>query len=118
MFKILPSKDPSTIVLEVEGEATGRDAKKLDEYVGEHFKKEESFNVIAHIQNLSGVTQQGFLKGIKVDAKRWKQIKKFAVVSEKDWITSPAKLADYLPGINVKVFEPKDQEDAWKWIKQ
>ncbi|GGF29027.1 hypothetical protein GCM10010954_30180 [Halobacillus andaensis] len=118
MFTILPSQDPSTIVVEVKGEATGRDALHLDEYIETQFKDEDRFNVIAYIKEMNGITQQGLLKGMKVDAKRWKQFDKFAIISHKDWITASAKVGKYLPGIQVEVFEDKEQEKAWKWMKQ
>ncbi|MFG6147688.1 STAS/SEC14 domain-containing protein [Halobacillus sp. B23F22_1] len=118
MFTILPSHDSSTIVVEIKGEATGRDALHLDEYIEKCFNEDDKFNVIAYIKELNGITQQGLLKGMKVDAKRWKQFNKFAMISNKDWIKTPAKVGKYLPGIQVEVFEDREQEKAWKWMKQ
>lgn len=118
MFEIIPSRDSSVIAVEVKGEATGADAKVVDQYAEEHYGQNEKFNVFAVIHELKGMTLEGLLKGMKTDAKRWNQFRKFAVVSDKNWIETSAKAAAVLPGIEVKVFEKNQTDEAWDWLKK
>ncbi|MFC2947011.1 SpoIIAA family protein [Virgibacillus sediminis] len=118
MFRILPSRDPSTICVEVEGKATGEDAEKMDQHVKETFGENEPFNILAIIKHIEGTTLQGLMKGPKVDAKRWDQFRKFAVVSEKKWIETSVKIGDILPGVTTKHFGKNELEEAWDWIKR
>lgn len=118
MMNFLPSKDDSTIAVEFEGKATKEDAQKLDERAKENFGDDRKFNIFALIHDVDGSTLKGMAEGFKTDAKHWKQYRKIAVVSDRDWIKKAGSLGDYLPGIEVKHFEKSQQDEAWKWIMQ
>ncbi|WP_082232189.1 STAS/SEC14 domain-containing protein [Halobacillus massiliensis] len=118
MFTILPSRDTSTVAVEIEGKATGEDARKLNEHIEKHFGEEKKFNVLAVIHELEGTTAKGIMDGIKVDAKRWDQFNKFAVLSDKKSINVSAKAGSYLPGVKAKDFDKDEIESAWNWIQE
>ncbi len=118
MLTILPSRDDHTVAIEVTGKATGEDAEKMDQYVKRYFGKDEPFNVLAFINDLNGATMKGMIEGTKVDAKRWGQYNKFAVVSSQDTVEKGTEIGNILPGITTKHFEPDEVEDAWEWIQQ
>lgn len=118
MLNFLPSRDEYTIAVEFDGKATKEDAQKLDEYAKEQFGEDQKFNILAIMHDVDGTTLKGMTQGIKVDAKNWNQFRKFAVVSEKNWIQWAGELGNYLPGIEAKHFEKNQVEEAWNWIKQ
>ncbi|SFE08780.1 SpoIIAA-like [Lentibacillus persicus] len=118
MFNILPSRDPLTICVEIDGKATGEDAEKMDQHVKETFGENEPFNVMAIIKDINGTTLDGLMKGPIVDAKRWGQFRKFAVVSEKKWVETAVKIGDVLPGVSTQHFDKDEIETAWDWIRQ
>ncbi|SEB21026.1 hypothetical protein SAMN05421743_13021 [Thalassobacillus cyri] len=91
MFKFLESRDPATIAVKVEGKVTEEDADKLDQHVKETFGDETSFNILAIFDDLDGTSLKGFITGTKFDAKRWDQIRKFAVSAIKNGWNFPRK---------------------------
>ncbi|WP_240377520.1 STAS/SEC14 domain-containing protein [Bacillus piscicola] len=117
MFTILPSRDPSTVAIEMEGKMTETDAKNLEDHVSENFGDNDPFNLFAIIHDVEGTSFNGLKEGMKFDTKRWKQVRKYAVISESSWIRNSAKAGKLLPGIDIKQFEPSEQEAAWDWIK-
>ena len=117
MIDFIPSRDETTIAVEFSGKATKEDAELLDKTAQEKFGKEEKFNIYAVMQNVDGTSLKGMIDGMKVDAKRWKQYNKIAVISDKDWIQKAGGLGDYLPGIEVEHFEKNESEAAWEWLQ-
>lgn len=118
MLNFLSSKDEYTIAVEFDGKATKEDAQRLDKYAEEKFGSNTKFNILAIMHDVDGSTLKGMAKGIKVDAKHWNQFKKFAVVSDKNWIQWAGKLGDYLPGVESKHFDKNQIDEAWEWISQ
>ncbi|PWA09686.1 STAS/SEC14 domain-containing protein [Pueribacillus theae] len=118
MLSFLPSKDEKTIAIQFEGKATKEDAENLDNKVEELFRSEEPFNILAILYEVEGSTVKGMMEGIKFDAKRWKQLQKLAVVSDREWVARMTNIGKYLPGIQSKHFEKDELEQAWEWIKE
>ncbi|MBN6186870.1 STAS/SEC14 domain-containing protein [Aneurinibacillus sp. BA2021] len=118
MLEILPSKEPSTVMVEFSGKATKEDAEKLDRYVQERFREDEAFNSLAIIHEIDGFTIKGLTSGMKFDAKRWKQFNKIAVVSEKNWLDTLTEWGSYLPGIASRHFAKDEMDKAWEWLTQ
>ncbi|WP_409305783.1 STAS/SEC14 domain-containing protein [Peribacillus sp. SCS-155] len=116
MLTFIPSKVRNTIAVEFDGKATKEDAIKLDNYVKEHYSEDEKFNILAILHDLDGSTLKGITEGVTFDIKRWKQFRKFAVVTDKNWIKSAAEAGNYLPGIEAKHFEKGHLDAAWDWI--
>ncbi|WP_042224456.1 SpoIIAA family protein [Oceanobacillus manasiensis] len=115
MITFLPSKNASSIALELNGKATKEDAELLDKRVTQSFNGDK-FNVLAVIHDIDGTTLQGIKDGIQFDAKHWKQFQKFAIVSDKDLIGTAANLGHYLPGIKAKHFTSDEIDEAWEWL--
>ncbi|WP_067725141.1 SpoIIAA family protein [Oceanobacillus damuensis] len=118
MFTFLPSRDPHTIPVEIEGNATKEDAQRLDQYVKNEFGDDAPFNILAVIKEIDGTTLKGFTEGVKFDAKRWKQFRKFAIISDENWIKTSVKIGDYLPGVTTEHFASSQLEEAWSWMMQ
>ncbi len=118
MFKIIPSRDESTVVLEIEGEAKEEDASKLDQYVQAKFGENESFNMLVIFHDLDSATFKGLVKGMKFDTKRWNQFNKFAILSDKKPMETFTKMGDHLPGVAAKHFKKNEQDQAWNWLKK
>lgn len=118
MINFLPSEDDSTVALEFDGKATKADAEKVDEFVKLKFGENKKFNIFAIMHDVDGSTLKGMAKGIKVDAKHWSQFRKFAVVSDKNWLQAAGDLGNFLPGVKAKHFEKSQKQEAWEWIKE
>lgn len=118
MLEFIPSEDRTTIAIEFSGKATKEDVDKFDQYVQQHFGTDHQFNVFVVIRNMDGSSLKGAYEGMKEDRKRWKQYKKVAMISEKNWVEATMKLTNYLPGISAKYFDQNQIEEAWNWMKQ
>ncbi|WP_077625045.1 STAS/SEC14 domain-containing protein [Sediminibacillus massiliensis] len=117
MLSFLPSQDDHTIAVEFEGKATKEDAEKLDLQVNQKFGDKEKFNILAVMHDIEGTTLKGMTEGMKFDTKRWNQFRKFAVVSNKDWLETSAGIGSYLPGVTAEHFKKDQLDEAWQWIK-
>jgi len=117
MIQILPSRNANIVHVEVNGKLTKEDAEKVDEHVENLYGDKGEFNILAVFKELDGTTFQSLLKGMKVDMKRWNQMNKFAVVSQKDWVKNTSKTGKILPGITIDYFEMVEVEQAWNWVE-
>ncbi|UOQ44188.1 STAS/SEC14 domain-containing protein [Halobacillus salinarum] len=115
MFTLLPSEDRSTIAVEINGDVKEEDAEKLDQHLQTAFGDEKPFNILAVVHDIGQTSVKGVIEASKVDAKRWDQFEKCAIVSDKNWIELSSKAGNFLPGVSIKHFETI--EDEWNWIK-
>lgn len=116
MLTFLPSKDPSTIAVEMYGKSTEEDARKLDNFVKENLLDGKEFNLLAVIDNVDGASLKGLAEGIKFDTKRMNQFNKIAIVADQSWSNMIATLSNLVPGIEAKHFDSDQLDDAWNWI--
>ncbi|TLS36772.1 STAS/SEC14 domain-containing protein [Pseudalkalibacillus caeni] len=117
MIFLLPSRNKSTIAIEVSRSVTEEDSKFVENIVEERFGKNDPINALVIINELDGTSLSGMLKGIKFDIDHYDQSNKFAVVADKKWLEMSAKLSDLLPNIEVESFEPNELELAWGWLE-
>ena len=118
MLTFLPSKDPSTIAVEMSGKSTEEDAQKLDQFVKEHIVDGKEFNLLAVIDNVDGASLKGLAEGIKFDTKRMNQFNKIAIIADTSWSTIISSLGNFVPGIEAKHFETGQLDEAWDWITE
>lgn len=117
MLSFIPSKDANTIAVEFDGEATKEDLDKVDLAIQDKFQDKEKFNMYAVMRDIDGATMKAMVKELEVDAKRWRQYDKLAVISEKNWLETMTDISDYLPGIKAKHFNVDEMDEAWRWIQ-
>ncbi|WP_316572385.1 STAS/SEC14 domain-containing protein [Neobacillus sp. YIM B06451] len=118
MLTIIPSRDESTIAVEFSGTATREDAEKLEQFVKNTIGDNREFNIFAKMHEVDGTTLMGLAYGMKFDAKRWSQFRKFAVVTDLKWLEAVTELGKFLPGLEARHFATGEEEAAWAWIKQ
>lgn len=118
MLTFVPSRDESTVAVEFSGAATREDAERLEEYVRSAFGEEREFNIFARMHEVDGTTLMGLAYGMKFDAKRWSQFRKFAVVTDLKWLEAVTELGKFLPGLEARHFSSGEEEAAWAWIKE
>ncbi|MBT2581509.1 STAS/SEC14 domain-containing protein [Planococcus sp. ISL-109] len=118
MLSFVTSKDEQTLAIEVEGKMTKEDLEKFDNVVFDKFRNDEKFSVYAVIGDIDTPSAGAIFEELAIDAKRWSQYNKLAVVSEKDWLTKITGVIDKLPGVQVKHFPLDQMEQAWNWIKE
>ncbi|MFP3324151.1 STAS/SEC14 domain-containing protein [Planococcus sp. SIMBA_160] len=118
MLSFVTSKDEQTLAIEVEGTVTKDDLKKFDNVVFEKFRNDQKFNVYAVIGDIDAPTAGAMFEELAVDAKRWTQYNKLAVISEKDWLDKASGAIDKLPGVQAEYFPMDQMEQAWDWIKE
>ncbi|RHW37377.1 STAS/SEC14 domain-containing protein [Neobacillus notoginsengisoli] len=118
MLTFFPSRDESTVAVKFTGTATREDAEKIERYVSDYFGEKREFNIFAVMDDVDGTTLMGLAYGMKFDAKRWSQFRKFAVVTELKWLEAVTELGKFLPGLEAKHFAKGEEESAWAWIKE
>ncbi|MBR7554764.1 STAS/SEC14 domain-containing protein [Allobacillus sp. GCM10007491] len=118
MFSFLKSRDDQTIALGIEGKVSEEDAERLNQYVEENFGDDESFNIVAYMDEVESTSLKGALEGLKFDTKRWNQLKRFAMISDKNWVKAVSNIGSLLPGVETKHFTKDEVEEAWGWIME
>ena len=117
MITLMPPRNDSTMVMKVSGKATEEDAQRLEFLTKEKYGQDRPFNVVAIVEDIDGSTFMGMAKGLKYDIKHMKQMKKVAVVSDKNWLQTVTDIGNYMPGMEMKHFTMAELEDAKAWAQ-
>ncbi|MFC0015146.1 MULTISPECIES: STAS/SEC14 domain-containing protein [Allobacillus] len=118
MFSFLKSRDEQTIALGIEGKVSEEDAERLNKYVEENFGDDEPFNIVAYMDEVESTSLKGALEGLKFDTKRWDQLKRFAMISDKSWVKAVSNIGTIFPGVATKHFQKDEVDAAWGWIME
>ena len=117
MINIRKTEYSNIIYMEVDGAVNKEDADKSETFITENYGDKAQVSALVDIKNIEGVSIGGVLKGIFLDARHWNQFQKFAVIAEEGWIKAGAKAVDFAPGIEVKVFERTQVNEAFLWLQ-
>lgn len=118
MLTLVPSKDMKTIAVEIEGQVSKDELLKLDKVIQEKFAEKGEFNLYAILYHFEGASFKALVEELKIDAKRWEQYNKLAVISEDAKIEKFVEAGDVLPSIKTKHFDINQMEAAWEWISE
>lgn len=114
MITIKTTDMANGIEIVVKGEITAEDIKDFDQFVSKKEEKHDQLNLLMSIQDMN-YSLDGFIKDLHFDAKHWNDFKKIAVLSDKKWIEVTSKMVDFLPNVDVKHFD--DRDEAMMWLK-
>ena len=117
MITLMPPLNDSTMVMKVSGKATEEDAQRLEFLTKEKYGTDQPFNVVAIVEDIDGSTFRGMAKGLKYDMKHMKQMKKVAIVSDKNWLQAMTDIGNYMPGMEMKHFTMAELEHAKAWAQ-
>ncbi len=81
--------------------------------------KDEKLNILVIYQSFPSFDSlKTIVEGFKIDFKAIGKIKKYAVVSDVEWIETLSKFGDFLtPGMNIEFYAMNQLEKAENWIK-
>lgn len=116
MFKIA-KEDGVVVVIEAEGKIGADDYDVLVPAVEKTVKEQGYANLVLVTKGLKGET----LGGIKNDAKfafsEYNNVKKFALVTDQDWLRAGLKIMAPFTRTEEKIFDLDQQDEAEAWAK-
>ncbi|WP_339887118.1 STAS/SEC14 domain-containing protein [uncultured Flavobacterium sp.] len=85
----------------------------------EETKEHQKIRVLGIIKKIPSLENFATLKAtLKMKVEALKNIGKYALLTDKDWIRNMIPVADYVtPKIEIKAFELEDEDDAISWLE-
>jgi len=94
--------------------------EEINNFLRQESKKELNLKVLGVIKEFDGFEGiEAFIEGIKIDFLQSGKIKKYALLTNKNWLERLGQLGDILtPGLPVKILDLDKREEAMKWLKE
>lgn len=122
MIEFLPNTPGHLIAFRASGQIDGADVDRIAERFDQAFDEHEQVSFFAEAASMNGFAGGAFLKGMLYDLSQIKNLRRIhraALVAEEGWIRTVAEWEDrLLPGLDVRIFDPDEHEEAMAWASE
>lgn len=112
--------DHKLIEVTIAGKISREDLTSTLAAIEEPVQEWDKINILKRVDSFKGMEWGALVDDIKFalqNAKHYKKIKKVALVSDKDWIETIAKMTKGLIAAEFKIFDAEDIEEAREWLR-
>lgn len=109
---------PYILGIEIDGEISEEDMEELEEKFNQKKNKHgrnNRLNLLVEVTDIN-YTLDGFIKEIGFDKRHLDDMKKIAVVSNDKWVEYAEKIVQYLPDVDIDLFDTSEKEQAIAWL--
>ena len=122
MLRLNPDVPPHVVAFEIDGTVTAPDMTGLYRAVERAMDGKGPVHLYGEIHGVGGLTLDALGSNIKRGfalLPRIGRIDRYAVVSDRSWITTMAQLEGaVIPGLTVKTWPTSQREDALAWASE
>lgn len=122
MIDILSDTPAHLIAIRASGHIEDEDIDRVADRIDEALTAQEQVNFYVEAASLEGFASGAFLKGILYDLSQIKNLRRVhraALVADEGWIRRVAEWEDrLLPGIELRIFDPAEREEALEWAAE
>lgn len=81
--------------------------------------RQGKINLLGYFRDFDGFENvKSFMKGLKVDLAVFGNLDKFAIITDKKWVSTVAEIeSKIIPGITMKGFRENEEDQAIDWLK-
>ncbi|HEX6645501.1 MAG TPA: STAS/SEC14 domain-containing protein [Gemmatimonadales bacterium] len=121
MMEILPTPD-HVAAFRIAGRLDGRDYEAIASDVRAKLARHERIGVLVDLTDFEDITPEAAWKDIRFSLSLIGDLKRFpreAVVSDRQWVRTLAKIADpLLPHVTIRVFGSAERDAALAWVAE
>lgn len=103
---------------EINGRITQQDISAATREMKDAFDRPDKVNVLLHVKNWQGFDLSAVVDDdlAKMKYKAMSKVDRYAVIGAPAWMRNLLELIDPLFSVNIKIFEPGEEEAAWNWV--
>ena len=115
MFKIL-SENKNYLIINAEGEIHAEDYKNLTPVIEKMAEGYGNANLMIIARDIKGETWKGMKKDADFGFGAYKKVKKFAVVTDQEWLKIAVNIMSPFTHTKEKIFSLDEEGEAHKWL--
>jgi hypothetical protein len=116
MLERLDRSEGSVVGLRVAGKVTSEDYDRIVPELKRTIAEHGEIDLLCRFEGWSGMEPEAVWRDMKFYAKHFGDVRRLAVVKDRDWQGTLANALGPLTGMETRVFEQSDEEDAWNWL--
>ena len=117
MIEIIETGSNRVIGLRISGRIEKSDMDRVVQATEEKFALADKLGIFVEVESFGGISFEALMEDIRFAFPNLKRFDKKAVVSDKQWHGTMARISDKLfPGIEVRHFAPEQREEALRWL--
>lgn len=114
----LKTSSDKVFAYEVNGRITQQDITAATKEMKDAFDRPDKINVLLHIKDWQGFDLSAVVDDdlAKLKYKAISKVDRYAVIGAPAWLRNLLELIDPLFSVNIKIFEPGEEDAAWEWV--
>ena len=118
MIDLFSTNSDQVVALKINGKIETPDFKKIAEAAEEVLKMHKKVRLLVEIERLDGISLDALIEDLRFGLKHFRDVERKAVVSDKHWHETLARLSNKLfPGIEIRHFPADQRDQALEWIE-
>lgn len=117
MFKILPETKGDLVAIEVSGKLEKADFDAFLPVFEDAIKANDKISIFWEMTDFHGWTLGGAKEDLTFDVKHNSDVKKLAMVGDKEWQEWMTTLMKPFTNAEMKYFEPRQRAEAMTWVR-
>lgn len=120
MLSVKPVRGTNIIEVEIDGPITPDDYEQAIGQVESAIKERGKLRVLKRVKqvHMPPIPWSKFWEDFEFGIKHMGDFTHAAVVTDHDWVRTFAKACSPVLKMKVRVFEPADEAEAWKWLRE
>jgi len=118
MYHILPKSEGNIIGVHVIGRMRRQDYETLLPFIEDVIHEHGTIRIVSDLRDFKGIEVLGVLKTLPFAFKYASHVEKEAVITDKGWVYTWAKILSPFFKTEVRCFPHSKVEEAWEWIKK
>lgn len=115
MMTHIDHPESKTVELGIDGKIHEHEYLEIVHHIEKKIEEWGSVNLLENIHSFDGFELGAFWDNIKFGMKHFKDIQKFAVVTDKKWIRTVKEWANPITTLDIKTFHREDLIEARAW---
>lgn len=116
MIELLDRSEKSVVGVRISGRVTEEDYERILPELERKIAEHGEIAILCRFDAWSGIEPEAIWRDLRFYSMHFQNVRRFAVVQDRPWQGTMARVVGPLTGAETRVFEVDEEDDAWKWL--
>lgn len=116
MIELLERSEKSVVGVRVSGRVTEGDYERILPELERRIAEHGEIGILCRFDGWSGIEPEAIWRDVRFYSRHFQNVRRFAVVQDRPWQGTMARMMGPLTGAETRVFEIDEEDDAWTWL--
>jgi|SRR5690606_5450958 len=118
MIELMERSEGSVVGVRISGGVTEEDYDRILPELESRIVEHGEIDLLCRFDGWTGIQPEAVWRDMTFHARHFPNVRRLAVVQDREWQGTLARIFGPLTGMETRVFESTDEEGAWTWLQR